>query len=211
MYEPPLFRQNDPAELHGLIRAHPLGLLITHGAGGLVANAIPFLIDAAASTRGTLRAHLARANAQVAALREAEEALVVFQGARHYISPSWYPTKAETHKVVPTYNYLIVQARGKPVVIEDAPWLRAQLEALTKSQEANHEQPWSVADAPADFIAQQMQAIVGLEIEIADIRGKWKASQNRGEADRAGVVLGLRGEESDDAQAMAEVVREGGK
>jgi len=206
MYEPPLFRQSDLAELHGLIRAYPLGLIVTHGAGGLTANAIPFLVDASASPNGTLLAHLARANAQLADLREASEALVVFQGAQHYVSPAWYPTKGETHKVVPTWNYLIVQARGKPRVIEDAPWLRAQIRALTASREAGREAPWSVDDAPADFIEQQMRAIVGLEIEIADIRGKWKASQNRTEADRAGVVIGLLGEDSEDAHDMAKVV-----
>ena len=131
MYEPPLHRQSDPAALHALIRAHPLGLLISHGPSGLLANAIPFILDAEAAPRPILRAHLARANSQLGDLAETNEALVVFQGVDHYVSPSWYATKAETHKVVPTWNYLIVQARGKPRVIEDAPWLRAQIEALT--------------------------------------------------------------------------------
>ena len=211
MYEPPLHRQDDPAALHALIRAHPLGLLISCGPSGLLANAIPFILDAEAAPRPILRAHLARANAQLRDLAETNEALVVFQGVDHYVSPSWYATKVLTHKVVPTWNYLIVQARGKPRVIEDAPWLRAQIEALTLSQESQRSAPWAVGDAPPDFVAQQMRAIVGLEIEVADIRGKWKASQNRNEADRAGVVAGLEAEGSEAALAMAEVVREGGQ
>ena len=210
MYEPPQFRQDDLTLQHELIRAHPLGLLITHGPGGLVANAIPFLVEADGK-RGILRAHLARANPQLADLRQAAEALVVFQGTAHYVSPSWYPSKAETHKVVPTYNYLIVQARGKPRVIEDASWLRAQIEALTVSQEARRETPWAVGDAPENFVAQQMLAIVGLEIEISDLRGKWKASQNRNAADRAGVVIGLMSEDSEAALTMARAVERGGK
>ena len=211
MYEPPLHKQSDAAALYALIRAHPLGLLISHGSSGLVANAIPFILDSDASPRPILRAHLARANSQLRDLGEASEALVVFQGVDHYVSPSWYATKAETHKVVPTWNYLIVQARGKPRVIDEAPWLRAQIEALTASQELHKAAPWAVGDAPPDFIAQQMRAIVGLEIEVADIRGKWKVSQNRNAADRAGVIAGLGAEGSETALAMAKVVREGGQ
>ncbi len=210
MYEPPLHVQHDLAERHALIRAHPLGLIISHGPNGLVANAIPFHLDAEASNLGILRAHLARANGQIADLREASEALVVFQGPHHYVTPSWYATKRETHKVVPTWNYLMVQARGRPRVIEDAPWLSAQLEALVSSREGCRATPWSVSDAPAGFVAQQMRAIVGVEIEIADLRGKWKASQNRNDADRSGVIEGLEAEGSENALAMAEAVRDGG-
>ena len=200
MYEPPLHQQADRESIVALIRAHPLGLLISHGPSGLLANAIPFLID-----DNVLRAHVARANPQWRDLETAEEALVVFQGPQHYVSPSWYETKRETHKVVPTWNYLIVQARGRPRVTDDAPWLRAQIEALTNKQEAGRAAPWKVADAPDDFIAMQMRAIVGVEIEIADLRGKWKASQNRNAADRAGVVAGLNADGGEDASAIAEV------
>ena len=201
MYEPPLHRQDDVAHLHALIRSHPLGLLISHGEGGLLANAIPFLIDADASKHGTLRAHVARANPQWRDLQAGAEALVVFQGVQHYVTPSWYETKRETGKVVPTWNYLIVQARGRAVVHEDASWLRDQIEALTNKQENPRAKPWAVGDAPDDFIAAQMRAIVGIEIEIADIKGKWKVSQNRNAADRAGVIEGLG------TDAMAEIVR----
>lgn len=207
MYEPPLHVQADVEEQHALIRAHPLGLLVSHGAGGLLANAIPFLIDPESGKFGTLRAHVARANPQWRDLQTADEALVVFQGPQHYVTPSWYATKRETGKVVPTWNYLIVQARGRPRVIEDAAWLREQIEALTLSREQPRAAPWAVDDAPADFIAMQMRAIVGVEIEIADLRGKWKASQNRSDADRAGVVAGLDAEGDEDAAAMARIVR----
>ncbi len=209
MYEPPLHREDDLMRQHALIRARPLGLLISAGPQGLLANAIPFLIDPAASRLGTLQAHMARANGQWRDLAQAPHALVVFEGAEHYISPSWYATKQETGKVVPTWNYVMVQARGLARVIEDDAWLARQIEALTQSRESARERPWAVADAPADFIAQQRRAIVGVEIEILDIRGKWKASQNRNAADRTGVVAGLEALRDDpEAQAMAAIVRD---
>ena len=207
MYEPPLHRQEDLAAEHELIRKYPLGLLISHGPSGLLANAIPFLIDAEASRFGTLRAHVARANPQWKDLQVAEEALVVFQGVDHYISPSWYETKRETGKVVPTWNYTMVQAKGRAKLMDDA-WLNQQVEELTRALEERRENPWAVSDAPADFIAMQRRAIVGVEIEILDIRGKWKTSQNRNVADRAGVVAGLEAMGDDDSRAMAEIVRE---
>jgi transcriptional regulator len=207
MYEPPLHRNEDIAAQHALIRSHPLGLLISHGASGLLANAIPFLIDADGSKFGRLRAHVARANPQWRDLQTADEALVVFQGVQHYVTPSWYETKRETGKVVPTWNYLIVQARGRPIVTDDAVWLRDQIEALTRHKETERAQPWEVGDAPEDFIAAQMRAIVGIEIEITDLKGKWKASQNRKAEDRAGVIAGLQAEADPEASAMAEIVK----
>ena len=207
MYEPPLHRQDDLAAQHELIRRHPLGLLVTHGSQGLLANAMPFLIDPAAGKFGKLSAHMARANGQWRDLAEAGDALVVFQGSEHYISPSWYATKRETGKVVPTWNYVMVQARGTVRVIEDAEWLRAQIAALTQTQETPRPAPWAVSDAPEDFVTAQVRQIVGLEIEITDIRGKWKASQNRNVADRTGVVAGLEGDGDPQALAMAAVVQ----
>ena len=207
MYEPPLHRQDDLAAQHELIRRHPLGLLVTHGPQGLLANAMPFLIDPAAGKFGRLSAHMARANGQWRDLAQAGEALVVFQGGEHYISPSWYATKRETGKVVPTWNYVMVQVRGVPRVIEDAEWLRAQITALTQTQESPRPAPWAVSDAPEDFVVAQVRQIVGLEIEITDVRGKWKASQNRNAADRAGVVAGLQGDGDPEALAMAAIVK----
>jgi len=210
MYEPPLHRQHDLAAQHDLIRRRPLGLLVSRGAQGLVANAIPFLIDSGASKLGTLNAHMARANGQWRDLAEAGEALVVFQDVDHYVSPSWYATKRETGKVVPTWNYVMVQARGIARVIEDEAWLRWQIAALTRSQESSRAAPWAVTDAPEDFIAAMVRQIVGFEIEITDIRGKWKTSQNRPAADRAGVVAGLTADGDAQALAMAAIVREQG-
>jgi transcriptional regulator len=210
MYEPPLHREDDLAKQHALIHARPLGLLISSGPQGLTANAIPFLIDPAGSRLGTLRAHVARANPQWQELRENPEALVVFQGPDHYVSPSWYATKRDSHKVVPTWNYLMVQARGRAHVHDDDEWLAGQIVALTAAQEASRERPWAVSDAPPDFIALQRRAIVGIEIEIADIRGKWKTSQNRSAVDRAGVAAGLELLGDDDALSMAAIVSETG-
>jgi transcriptional regulator len=202
MYEPPLHRQENLAEIHALIRARQFGLLISHGPSGLLATSVPFTLVDDGSPYGMLRAHVARANPQWRDLAETAEALVVFQGADSYITPSWYATKRETGKVVPTWNYVMVQARGKASVFETADWLRAQVEQLTSEREARRETPWAVGDAPEAFVAQQLRAIVGVEIPISDLRGKWKASQNRNEADREGVIAGL----GDDP--MAEIVRE---
>jgi transcriptional regulator len=202
MYQPPHFREDRLAVQHALIRAHPLGLLITAGPGGLQANPMPVLVDSDASEKGTLRAHLARANPQLQELANVEECLVVFQGPQRYITPSWYATKHETGKVVPTWNYITVHAWGRPRVIDDANWLRQQVGELTASQENTRSTPWPVEDAPAEFIASQLKAIVGIEIPIARIEGKWKVSQNRPAADRAGVIAGLRSE-GDEIMASA--------
>jgi transcriptional regulator len=210
MYQPPHFREDRLEVQHALIRAHPLGILITAGAGGLQANAIPFLVDPAASERGTLRAHLARANPQLKELASVDECLVVFQGPQHYISPSLYATKRETGKVVPTWNYITVHAWGAPRVMDDAPWLRRQIDDLTRHNESTRDPPWHVSDAPDDFVAMQVKGIVGLEVPIVRIEGKWKTSQNRPAADRAGVVAGLRGT-GNDGDVMADIVTERGK
>jgi len=211
MYEPPLHRQDNLVALHDLIRRRPLGLIVNCGAQGLAANAIPFLLDAEVGRFGRLRAHVARANGLWRELQAEAETLVVFQDVDHYISPSWYATKRETGKVVPTWNYVMVQARGKARVIEDEAWLRGQIAELTATHEARRAAPWAVGDAPEDFVAAMARQIVGLEIEIDDLRGKWKASQNRSAADRAGVIAGLSEDGDSDALAMAAIVREATK
>ncbi len=200
MYQPPLFREDDIEVQHALIRAHPLGLLITAGASGLIANAIPFHLDAGASERGTLRLHFARANPQWRDIEAGAAPLIVFQGADSYVTPSWYETKRETGKVVPTWNYAMVQVRGAARVIDDADWLMAQISALTTQHEQPREKPWAVGDAPEAYVRAQMRGIVGIEIEITAIEGKWKVSQNRPVADREGVAAGL-----DDAGDQAEM------
>ena len=206
MYQPSHHREDDLDVQHALIRAHPLGLLVTAGAAGLEANPIPFVLDAAAGPKGVLRGHLARANGQWRDFDPSVAALVVFQGAEAYITPSWYATKAETGKVVPTWNYAMVQVSGPLRVVEDADWLRHQVEALTQGQEAARPAPWQVSDAPAPFVAAMLRGIVGVEIEIARIEGKWKVSQNRPQADRKGVVRGLRAGGGAEAAAMAGLV-----
>src|SRR6218665_1125523 len=174
MYQPPHFREDDLATQQALIRAHPLGLLVTSGDTGLLANPVPFHLDPEASEKGILRLHLARANGQWKDIRDGASVLAVFQGADSYVTPSWYQTKRETGKVVPPWNYAIVQARGAARIVEDAEWLLSQINAITTQHEGSRAEPWSVGDAPDDFIRAQLKGIVGVEIEITQIEGKWK-------------------------------------
>lgn len=197
MDQPPTFREDRLDVLHALIRSHPLATLITAGPGGLQASLIPFTLSDARE-KGTLRAHIAKSNPQAEALRAGAETLVVFHGPQAYISPSWYPSKKEHGRVVPTWNYAVVQARGVPRVIEDLAWLRIQVEALTHSQESSRPKPWQVSDAPEPYITALLQSILGLEIPIQSIEGKWKMSQNRSPADRRGVRNGLSNEGRED-------------
>lgn len=192
MYRPPAFREDRPELLHAAIRAHPLATLVTHGGAGLTANLVPFTLVSGENGPDLLRAHLARANPQLADLRAGGQALVIFQGPQAYVTPSWYPSKQEHGKVVPTWNYILVQAHGRPRVIDDSGWLRAQIDALTTLQEAGRPEPWAVADAPADFVTAQLKGIAGVEIAVERIEGKWKASQNQPAANREGVAAGLR-------------------
>ncbi len=207
MYQPPAFRETDTATQQAFIAAHPLGLLISQGEAGILANPIPFILYPAEGPLGTLRAHVSRANPQWKALLQQPDALIVFQGAEHYITPSWYPQKAVDGKVVPTWNYAMVQARGAARVTEDASWLLANVSALTDQQEGKRQRPWAVSDAPDAFIAGQLKGIVGIEIAIASLEGKFKASQNRAEADRAGVADGLAAEPGAHASAMRDLVK----
>lgn len=191
MYQPPHFREDDLGVQHALIKAHPLGLLITAGTDGPTANLLPFHLHPELSPKGTLKVHMARANGQWKDIAAGAPVLVVFQGAENYITPSWYAVKRETGKVVPTWNYAMVQVRGQARVHEDAAWLHAQIGALTDEHEAPRAEPWAVSDAPERYIEAQLKGIVGIEIEIAEISGKWKVSQNRSDADRAMVATGL--------------------
>ena len=209
MYQPLHFREDRLAVQHALIRRHPLGLLVSAGPGGLMANPVPFLIDADASARGTLRCHLARPNPQWEELAAVDECLVVFQGPQDYVTPSWYATKRETGRVVPTWNYAVVQAWGRPRVIEEAGWLRRQLDDLTRLGEGPRPAPWAVEDAPAPFVAAQIRGIVGVEIAIARCEGKWKMSQNRPKADRRGVAEGYRAAGQEGMAAMVEGAERG--
>jgi transcriptional regulator len=192
MYLPKHFEETRAEPLHALIRTQPLGLLVTLDNAGLQANPVPFLLDPnPAGGPGILRAHVARANPLWRDTRTEVEALVVFQGPQAYISPGWYPSKAEHGKVVPTWNYVTVQARGTLRAVDDASWVRAFVTRLTTTHEAVQAKPWAVTDAPPDYIDTMTRAIVGIEITLTALTGKWKVSQNRSAADRAGVVSGL--------------------
>jgi transcriptional regulator len=206
VYLPQHFAETDVTAMHQLIRDFPLGTLVTLGAAGLTANHIPFVLDTRAGEQGRLLGHVARNNPVWYDHDPDQDALVVFQSMQAYITPNWYATKRETHEVVPTWNYAVVHAYGIMRVMDDEAWLRTQIGDLTRFNEAARTAPWAVTDAPKTFVDAMVRGIIGLEIEIARIEGKWKVSQNRPEADREGVVEGLRAEADERADAMAELV-----
>lgn len=209
MYQPPHFRQTDAEALFSFITHHPLGLLITAGSAGLIANPLPFIVQRRETPEGIdrLLAHMARANAQWKAIEAGDDVLVSFMGSHHYITPNWYATKQDTGKVVPTWNYQTVQVRGRAKVHQDASWLLQQLTALTDQEEAGEPKPWAVQDAPESFVAAQMRSIVGIELDITAIEGKLKVSQNRNAADYNGVIKGLEAKGNQAAADMADLVR----
>jgi transcriptional regulator len=208
MYLPRHFEETRVDVLHRFIREHPLATLVVLTPGGLSANHVPLEIEPDPPPLGTLRGHIARANPLWREASREVEALAIFQGPDAYISPSWYPTKRETGKVVPTWNYAVVHAHGVVRFTEDREWLRSFVERLTNRHEAGRRDPWKITDAPPDFIDRQLGAIIGLEMRVARLVGKWKVSQNRPPQDRAGVVEGLRHEGGDAAAAMADLVRD---
>jgi transcriptional regulator len=208
MYLPKHFEQQDAAAMAQLLQLHPLATVAWQSAGGLAAEHLPLMWERGAGdgTHGTLRGHVARANP---VWREAagSQVLAVFQGPHAYITPSWYPSKAETARVVPTWNYAVVHLHGRLRITEDSAWLRALVERLTDTHEAPHAQRWQVGDAPADYIEQMLRAIVGIEVVVEAVQAKWKMSQNRSAADRAGVAAGLESMASDASRGAAAMVR----
>jgi transcriptional regulator len=205
MYVPPAFRQDDIEQLHALIASHPLGTVVTHGAGGLDAVHLPFEIAAPApgAPFGVLRAHVARANPIWQ--RGGEAVLAIFQGPSAYISPSHYENKALNGRVVPTYNYATVHAHGKLRTVDDPAWLLPLLERLTGRHESARPMPWKVADAPRDYIDKLLAAIVGIEIPIERLDGAWKLSQNRIAKDQQSIADEMAG--SGATAAMADLMR----
>lgn len=206
MYTPKHFEEPRIEVMHELMRAHPLATLVTLTSGGLEANHIPMhLIDKPAPF-GSLRGHVARANPLWRDFAKDTEVLAIFHGPDSYITPSWYATKKETGKVVPTWNYAVVHAYGTLRIIDDATWVRAQLEALTAHNEAGFPQPWAVSDAPHEYTEKLLESIVGFEIVITRLTGKWKASQNQPAQNQAGVIEGLTNSNLPDAAEMAKLV-----
>ncbi len=211
MYDPPVFREDRIEVMRDLMRAHPLATVVSLQAGRLSADHLPLgFVETADGGLGSLRGHVAKANPIWRNGATASEVLAVFQGPQTYVTPSWYQSKKEHGKVVPTWNYAIVQARGTLKFSTDAEWLQQHVAELTTRHEAAREAPWQVSDAPAEFIDRQIKGIVGIEIEIAELKGKWKVSQNREAADRLGVAEGLRQEAGADAHAMADLVSRAG-
>jgi transcriptional regulator len=207
MYLPKHFEEADRGVLHGLIRAHPLGTWVTVHEGELLANHVPFLLDATRGEHGTLVGHVARANPVWRSFSASVPSVVVFQGIDAYVTPSWYPSKRQHGKVVPTWNYAVVHAHGLPRAIEDRAWLLDLVTRLTDANEAAMAVPWKVTDAPPDFVDRQLEAIVGIEIPIARLTGKWKVSQNRLATDRLGVVAGLLARSDATGDEMAALVK----
>lgn len=192
MYVPTHFAETREAELHRILRSHPLGVLVTSGANGLDANHIPFEFDRSKGPCGTLLGHVARANPVWQQTPIGAEVLVVFRGAEGYISPNWYPSKHETHRLVPTWNYEVVHAHGILTIRDDEKFVRGIVGRLTRTHEANEPRPWRMGDAPPDYLASMLQAIVGIEITVSRLVGKVKLSQNREMRDRVGAVEELR-------------------
>lgn len=205
MYLPAHFEESRREVLDALIDAQTFGSLVTHGPNGLDANHLPFEYDAARGPLGTLRAHVARANPVWREAATAPDALVIFQGPAAYISPSWYPSKHETHRQVPTWNYIVVHAHGRIVVHDDEAFLRGLVGRLTRKMEAGEPTPWKMGDAPADYLTQMLGAIVGIEIEVTKLTGKWKLSQNKTPADirNAGETLLARATDEQHALGRA--------
>jgi transcriptional regulator len=204
MYTPQHFKVEDPHEAHALMRAHPFAILVTHGTDGLVATHLPTVLKAGEGLGlGQVECHLARPNPQWRTFAKDTEALMIFQGPEAYIRPGWYPSKAEHGKAVPTWNYAAVHAYGRLEVMQDQAWLLAHVGELSHQQESPYTAPWSMADAPENYVAMLARGIVGLKLVITRLEGKVKMSQNRELRDRAGVVEGLarRGEGQDAATA----------
>jgi transcriptional regulator len=206
VYVPPAFQESRLPVLHTAIRSAGLAILVTFGSEGIVASHVPMLLDDAEGPKGTLSGHIARANGQWRQSAADVPALAIFPGPDAYVSPSFYATKRETGKVVPTWNYIAVHAYGPLAFFDDPAELHALVSRLTAKHEGGRAAPWAVTDAPAEFIASQLKGIVGFRLAITRLEGKWKLSQNRPMADRLGVIEGLEEEGGPEAAAIADAV-----
>ena len=203
MYVPAHFNETRTDVLHALMRARPLMTLVTQCDSGLVANHVPVQTLSEPAPLGCIRGHIARANPLWREYLNASQALAIFQGPQVYISPSFYPSKAQTGEVVPTWDYAVVHAGGTLRFIDDAEWLRSFVGGLTNTHEMPRRQPWKIDDAPAAYIGKMLKLIVGFEFSILSLTGKWKVSQNRPHADRQGVIRNLQDAGDADSQEIA--------
>ena len=211
MYAPAHFDESRKAVLHDFVEQHPLAVVVAATANGVQANHVPLILEPGHGGFGTLKGHIARANSMWQDVQSGSEMLAIFQGPSQYISPNWYPSKREHGRVVPTWNYAVVHARGSVTWNHDKAWLRALVETLTDRHERGHASPWHVSDAPEEFIQQMLAAIVGFEIAITSMTGKWKLSQNRSVAERDGVVAALSALPDAGGLEMAVLVEQAGK
>jgi transcriptional regulator len=207
MYTPKHYAEPDVDVLHGAIDAHPFATFVVFDGARLVVNHIPFILDRRAGPLGTLRGHVARANPVWRTLPAAVESVVAFQGPHSYVSPSWVASKLDDGKVVPTWNYAVVHASGFAVAVEDKSWLLDHVTCLTDRHESSRPAPWRVSDAPGDYVDKMLGAIVGIELEIRSLDGKWKMSQNRSTHDRESIAGGLEGQSDPDALEVARFMR----
>ncbi|MGH9625048.1 MAG: FMN-binding negative transcriptional regulator [Bryobacteraceae bacterium] len=207
MYTPAHFAETRLDVLHQFIRQHPLAALVTSGPDGLEATHVPMVLHPTIGPRGVLRCHVARANPQWKSIGLQSPVLVIFSGPEHYITPSWYAAKKEHGRVVPTWNYAAVHVSGRAKLFDEENALLEHLNALTKQSEAPFEKPWAVSDAPAEYVQAMAKAIVGIEMTIERLEGKWKASQNRPRADRPGIIAGLEELHTPQSLEMAEMVK----
>lgn len=207
MYNPPSFAEHDVAVMHAFIEAHPLGALVTASASGLFATHLPLVLDRTRGEFGTLQGHIARANPHHELAGDGSDALVLFTGVDAYVSPSLYATKAQHGKVVPTWNYVAVHAHATLRFVREPDALKRHLAQLTARHEAGRPQPWSIDDTPAGYVDKLLGAILGVELEITRLDGKWKMSQNRAAEDVEGVIEGLGASDDAREREVAEIVR----
>ena len=206
MYRPPAFAENREDVLLDLVSTYPLGMISWVSDGQIETTPLPFVIAPTQDRTIVLQAHLPRANPLASLGDQGTPALITFSGPQAYISPSWYPTKRLTGRVVPTWNYAVVTARGPVSVVDNGEWVRRQMARLTAQQEAGRAEPWSMDDAPLDYTEALVRSLVGLEMTVEALGGKWKVSQNQPAANRVGVATGLREQGSDTAEQMARLV-----
>lgn len=207
LYNPNHFRVDDDDALQAFIRDHAFATLVSTRDGNLSVSHLPMILETGNKGSSTLKGHIARANGHWKDIGDGIEALAIFHGPQAYVTPQWYPSKLEHAKVVPTWNYAVAHVHGRARTVEDSDWLHAHVSALTNANEAAFAHQWAVEDAPADYLDKMLKAIVGIEIAVTRVEGKWKLSQNRTEADRLGVTNGLAARSNAEARAVHELMK----